>query len=854
MAKATEEKEDLAVVSEDIIPKTVVKYVPKKTDEEKAMDEMLAALEQASNLPITSEPVKEKASVSYNHEPSAEEKRLIELENNALAEENTGEKKVSVSAPLEKGDAEKYLSSILENRANSNTQEFGGFSEDMISAAENNDLNPSDLFEAAVASEENKANLKSDVEKMFEARVAALNEKNKEKKRSQPQEKTEEVNITPEHARLNVLLQEALTPVDKSKLEELKEGETLDSNEGLTPSSLFNVENSSSGTYRTPPKEKSKLQEKYDAMLNGTYKEPPAVVIETPAKTEVVVREQSAEEQRLEALLNNVGKKVPSVIQQEPIKHSEPVIREKTLEEQKMEEQLEQLAKVRENVEESSEFTGFDDTALDAGNYLSVVSSPDSMFSKAITEKYEETKQGMSEHEDYLTRLLDEVYGPIDHGDNKGQEEVIEEDEKTKEDLADTEKEIPIEEQRLNALYEAAINGENIPLIEEKGSIVSGTPTIPAKISPEEQALEELLKNATEQKEETQFTGFDTDVVPLNNLETVSNNQGLVAASLEEKIKQVVQIERNKPQEEQKLDAMLRGEYHEEQAVKVQEPEKVVAKKMEKTDVELQMDKQLAAMEEQSPSALFSEMNAGAKEPDTKVEDEISPSSFFGGFDESMIDTSSIATSAAELFGEKLPLGVSQIASQEEISDKKESHFKEMIGLLGEEKDLGQEIEMPVKKEDVKTTEEVTGQNLEFTGFETFFSDDTTEDEKLSAAFGEISLLPLSSVELNTEETTSLLEMAVKDKYQFVGIDMKTKVIDEIGDETTLFDYLENNNVLEQLKPGEQIVTVWGTMTTEEFIRDKLVPNVIINGNVNFQEFMSQNVIDEYSDDIKFRM
>lgn len=182
MAKATEEKEDLAVVSEDIIPKTVVKYVPKKTDEEKAMDEMLAALEQASNLPITSEPVKEKASVSYNHEPSAEEKRLIELENNALAEENTGEKKVSVSAPLEKGDAEKYLSSILENRANSNTQEFGGFSEDMISAAENNDLNPSDLFEAAVASEENKANLKSDVEKMFEARVAALNEKNKEKR------------------------------------------------------------------------------------------------------------------------------------------------------------------------------------------------------------------------------------------------------------------------------------------------------------------------------------------------------------------------------------------------------------------------------------------------------------------------------------------------------------------------------------------------------------------------------------------------------------------------------------------------------------------------------------------------
>lgn len=833
LKEAIESKKDVPAVIEEVKKEEGLIVPIKQTQEEKDMDAMLAALEQAGGTPLIQEGKREVA--SYHHEPSKEEERLRELENAALTgardskvQDSTSKYKKHLvkSVPLVKGAAEEYLEQILEKGSNpENAQSFEGFNEEMINETGEDELTPSDLFAGATSSKGDSANSVSDVQKLFEARVAALNAtKDANSKKGKSSDTEEKEKISPEHARLNEMLKEAMRPVDHSKKEELKVADGIEASSDLTPSSLFNNGNGSVKVPSALPKEIAEKEKRYDAMLAGEYKEPPAVVIETPVRAEVVSREPTAEEQR-------------------------------------MEKELEDLAKVNNVVEEETVFEGFEETALEEENSLVVVASPNSLISDAIENKVNQTKQEMTPEEDYLSRLLDQVYGKVEEKAEDKTEEVKEEKsdvgivpEDKQSSTNEEKKETPLEEQRLDKLYEDALNGKGTSTFNETGSEeISHVPKMPESISAHEEQLDQLMASAIQEKENPEFTGFSTELALASNLEDVSGNQGLVAASLEEKIKQVYENESKKSTEERRLEDMLNGKYSEKPAVNIDKPEHVVSTQMGISAAEAEMDRKLADLEAQSPSNLFVKekvVDEKISEQSKVGDDEISPSALFSGFSEEMVGNDELVASINGLFEDKLPVGVTPIMSQEEKAAQREKHFEEMAKLVGEGKE--EEIEIPEKKkENAVVVDKI--ETSEFTGFETFLSDDTSEEERLSDAMNAMSLLELSSVELNNEETESLLNMD-ENKYQFVGVDMRTKVIDEVGIETTLFDYLESNNVLEQLKPGEEVFTVWGSMSTEEFIRDKLVPNVIINGNVNFYEFLYQNVIQNYEPGIGFGM
>lgn len=913
-----ESEEKASIISDD--EKPMRPRIPKeKTEEEQALDNMLEALQNPVEVdkPVV---VERQEIATYEHVASEEEQRLSEMEQRALEgpsgkdDYTTPDRPHRKSSPIEKSDAEKYLDEVLEKASTPGKNgEFNGFSENMvgIETTEPSALNPSDIFDEAISRAERDEETRSEAERLFDERVRALEAMNASRRPETTIEKeareivAREQVPSPEQERLSQMLEDALNPKDKEEFNGFNADIFTEDNQEITPSSLFGVSENTQKKYEVQAKERNKTEERMDSLLRGEYKEPPAVVIETPEPTVVSQKEVDEKEQAMDQMLKDMDLPNPPIIEETKETSITSYIPKENPHEKELDKLIEDALEPKDKVvpereevdhitythvkseheealdklmdsvlnpkpEEEPEFNGFSDTFNGDINYMEVVASADSLIGEEVEEAYKKQVDGMPSGEDYLEQLLANI-------DNPKQETTEERAEKITSSTPATNEEKSKEEKRLEDLFAASLIPQ-APVIDEKVEKENGhIPSIPSEINAQEQELDEKLRKLDEGPEEPEFNGFDG--IPLIGVqpEMVSGNQNLFDASLEEKIKQVAEMERNKSANEKRMDSLLSGEYQEEPAVKIETPEMVGATPLQTSVLEQAMNDQLEGLEETSPSALFSGINRASKDnfeteekkEETQVEEveekaeseEMTASELFQGFDANMYDQleDEMVASASDLFGDALSLGVSQIMSEDEEKQAYESHLSQMLGILDETKEKtpdNDELELPLKKDTPKEPDEKVEEEPEFNGFgnEVFF-DDRSDEEKFNEAMSQVSITSLSSALLSDEERAALLDLDKtseidKDgKYDFIETDLNVSIIDEDGQKSTLLDYLEKNKVLDVLAPGNQVITLEGSMTSEEFICSKLIPTLLLEGNVNFQEFVSNNTfsVDNYN-------
>ena len=177
-----------------------------------------------------------------------------------------------------------------------------------------------------------------------------------------------------------------------------------------------------------------------------------------------------------------------------------------------------------------------------------------------------------------------------------------------------------------------------------------------------------------------------------------------------------------------------------------------------------------------------------------------------------------------------------EVVSYEEQQLAQQRHLEEMASKI----DISQDLGSNGKGNDgdnsslTKQYEEKNVENNEnsFIGFHSveLFDD---EEKSLASVFNEIQFRSLDSSD----------EAIDTEKYNFINVDMKTIIIDENGNPKTLYAYLEDNKVLEYLPIDGEVMTSMGSMPNQDFIRDKLVSDLVSTGNINFQEYLYRNIL-----------
>ena len=834
-----------------------------------------------------------------------EESEKIEPEDvvSEKLDDKTGETAIVVSSrAIEKSEAERYLDSLVEKAQNaSNVSAFGGFDTNMISIEDKAnevvaDLTPSALFEENVARVEASESEKSPAEKRIDEMLAALeakrNNQSSVKMEDMPRTKYEHVKSEQERA-MDKLLEDAINGSSNGDFvgfdEEMFNTQSAvdKASEGLGLSSNEAYQNYSSTQGPKRPEE-----EKYDAMLRGDIKLP-EVVIEPITSETVVKREASEEEVRMTQMLENLGKETPAVVG-EYVPLPRPVYQQvKSNKEQELDDLLanalvpkepvlgsirdemkgtsEVVHEVNENESyldklldsanhppEDGEFTGFSAENLDEQvNYLEVASDPQELFAITVQEEKEKDQgQGetpvVNEHESYLQSLLDSAMNqPQDEQDKKADEEILEEPATYVH--VPTEEEIRLAELEQNALLPQA------PLLEEKvadteaekeaeGEKVVKQEEVSAEESYLDRLLDQSLGDENITPDDNTFTGFDGDMIGGTAVELVGP-QGLLELSLEEKIQQVAEMERNKTPEERRMDGMLRGEYKEKPAVVVEDMTMTPPPQGQKENA---TESYLESLLSDLSTIQGSEENTG-----------------FSGFDEEMLDAeeSEVVKTAQELFAEEVPVAVSQIGDATVKGDALEQHLVSLSELVpttevaekvgGSEDLLDGLEEIPSEQENG----ELLSEEGIFKGFgteEVFFDDEIeeqTEEDSLAAAMANVTLMTLDSLdELTQEEQKELLHMdnlrdERVDNYTFLFGDsteeiMETVVVDQDGREMRIIDYLEENNVLTLLPEDAQVIVNGESMTRDDFIRNSLIPYLLSNGCVSLFDYINDNEID----------
>lgn len=847
----------------------------------------------------------EKEKITYTHVPSEEELRLTQIEQD-LGKSGESVKNsedfqppvlAAKSAPLEKGEAEKYLDLVLAKAQESlNTQGFNGFNMDMLAIEEEpENLTPSSVFEANVARVEAVEAEKSPAEKKIDEMLAALNEKQKHRGEAG----ASEGEITRSHylhkkseqeEKMDQLLESVLNAPERTDFQ----GFNDDMFGELSNMAVENAANllglssiESYNSYASTQREKTAEEERFDAMLRGEYREEPAVVIEKIEPTKVPERVVSQEEIEMDKKLADLGNVAPALTGEYekiersvyvPVKSPEEIHMEKV-----MEEALQAKAPILESIKETmhasssatteisagesylnnllddaqkpkdselkDEFTGFE--GLEGGkDYLEVASTPQELLAPVIETGDKKGSSIVNEEENYLEGLLNSLSTP----DNNAQKGNALEEEVRQQITYSHE---PSEEELRLAELERQAKLPKDPVV-EKSDVLEKASVLPNASVPSEgeKYLSSLLDGIPldEEKKDTEFTGFGEEMQGNNALE-YAGSQGLIALSLEDKIQQVAALERNKTAEERRFDAMLRGEYEEEPAVILPEETTVeVAHEQTKSGQEEHLDSLLGSLD------LYADLDQESE---------------FTGFDEDMLDgnPSTAVRTAKEMFAGEIPVGVSKIEDHNVAQSSKERYLEDLLRSVEDVKDdkkVGgaeslfdslEEIEMPKGKDaessDIGNPEVLPSEN-EFTGFEEVFFDDTNPEERLAAALAGEQFMPLSVACLTDEERSEMLNLdslqrELDEKYSYIFGDkthevLETAILDENGEVSQVYDYLEENNVLTHLSEGVKVSFDGKILTSEEFIRDYLVPEIIANGAVDFFDYLDKKGIElEYN-------
>ena len=580
---------------------------------------------------------------------------------------------------------------------------------------------------------------------------------------------------------------------------------------------------------------KNEEEERLNAMLRGEYKEKPAVVMESFVPTKIPEREISEEEKAMDAKLANLGKELPA-----EIKDSEDVARVVSYKNEPTEEEKRLDAMLRGEYEE--------EPAVVIESFV-----PTKIPDREISEE----ERAMN---DKLANLGKEF--PAEIKDAEDASRVVS---YTHEQ---TEEEKRLDEVEKNALQpQPAIIGK-----EEKEEVV-----VRADIeeSQENAYLTSLLNMATKEagtkksEEETGFTGFTEDMKGPDGLE-YAGMQDLASLSLEDKIRQVADLERGKTEEEKRLDAMLNGEYKEEPAVVIEEQQGFkAAEDHKKPNQELYLDGLLDSI---------------------MADNSLGQDSDFTGFDEDMLGESygSAVRTAQELFAEEIHAGSSNIEGYEEAKDRKNSYLEGLLepledletverndALESQDKVSQEDVELPKSKTSIQPSAENKPEAQEFNGFsELFFDDDQPEEEGLAAALAGESFIPLSLADFQEEtqgttiddaygdltkyERAELLNMGLSseefnrlvEKYRCIfgekTRDMLLKnitpmfLIDDTGeDDLLVVKYLEENDVLNYLPDGSEVSVDGKTMSREDFINDYLISRNL-DRRTNLVDYLKQ--------------
>ncbi|MDE6141968.1 MAG: hypothetical protein K2G03_05135, partial [Bacilli bacterium] len=540
----------------------------------------------------------------YRHVPSYEEIRLAKLEQSlgSFSEQDQDKKDLlpsvigDKSIPIEQGAAEKYLESLPQGAEE--RKEFVGFNLDEL-ITEDKDaeaLNPDSVFGEVTGDVERSEEGKSPAARKIEEMLQALNERQRNRDISNAQGGSEPVHKKSE---MEIAMDEMLASV----MDVPKRGEFTGFNENMLGESLNEKVNTAAGLlglssensynkYTPVPRTKSAEEERYDAMLRGEYREPPAVVIPDFIPSNVQKAEMSQGERYLEEQLANLAnpkklQAVTDVVEEE----KRPVyVKEKSPEEEALDRLMEDalqpkdpilpkgsiiesmtgsekevseisgkesylnnllnMAEKENNSMGSDEFKGFDDL-LSERPYLEAASSPQDLLAPVIrgVESAEEGNRELDEKESYLDALLNGVLNPSPN--NKTEEDSVRR-------LPPYVREPSEEELRLREVERQALLPKKPLIEEEQEKDEVGVSVGEQKESAGESYLSQLLDNMDKPDEEKEFTGFSEDMSGDNSLEYVGP-QGLIESSLDEKIRQVEAMEKAKKPEEKRLDAMLRG-------------------------------------------------------------------------------------------------------------------------------------------------------------------------------------------------------------------------------------------------------------------------------------------------------
>jgi len=644
---------------------------------------------------------------------------------------------------------------------------------------------------------------------------------------------------------------------------------------------------------KVPEREISAEEREMDERLANLGKELPAEIgtFERPVKVVSYKHEPSEEEKRLDELAIAAMQPKPAILEKEKEEVQE-VIRT-DLEESQENAYLTSLldmATKEETAKKKVEETGF-------AGFTADMSKPDGLeyagfqglASLSLEDKIRQVadlERGKNEEEERLNAMLRGEYkeepAVVMEGfvPTKIPDRGVSEEEKAMDaKLANLGKELPAEikyaedavrvvsytheqteeERRLDEVEKNALQPQPAIIGKEAKEEAKEIVRTDIEESQENAYLTSLLDMATKEagtkkaEEETEFAGFTEDMKGPDGLE-YAVMQGLASLSLEDKIRQVADLERGKTEEEKRLDAMLNGEYKEEPAVVIEEQQGFkAAEDHKKPNQELYLDGLLDSI--MADSSLVQDSD-------------------FTGFDEDMFGESygSAVRTAQELFAEEIHAGSSNIGEYEEANEKKNSYLEGLLeplegletverndSLDSQDKVLQEDVELPKSKTSIQTSVENKPEAQEFNGFsELFFDDDQPEEEGLAAALAGESFIPLSLADFQEETQGMAIKEAYRDLTKYERAELlnmglssdefnrlvekyhcifgeKTRdillknvppmfLIDDIGeDDLLVVKYLEENDVLNYLPEGSDVSVDGKVISREDFIKDYLV-------------------------------